>query len=214
MAGAALAEPVAKTAGSNGFYGGVSLRDSGSESSGINFGSAAASTWSHFGTPAVDETTSHSLIFGGYRWSNDVAVEAAFNSSDKYALRAPDAALRSSGVGLTMAPVAAGLADAHSRTWNVDVYTSWVFYKAFALYGRLGVAQADAVPLYGSTSVSTTPDIRRLRDGMNYGLGLRYDMSSSLGLRLEYARFGRFAVDSGNLQPDSDQLTLGVQYRF
>jgi opacity protein-like surface antigen len=204
--------PVAATA--NGFYGGVSLHAGGTQSAGLNIGPAAAA-WGRFMAPTpADDTSSRSLLFGGYRWSNDVAVEAAFNSNDKYALRAPDTTPSSRGVGLTMAPVAAGLADIHSRTWNVDVYTSWAFYRTFALYGRLGVAQADAVPLFTGASLTTSTDPRRLRDGVNYGVGLRYDMNSSLGLRLEYARLGRFSVDSGNLQPDADQLTLGVQYRF
>ena len=113
-----------------------------------------------------------------------------------------------------MAPAAAGLSDLHSRTWNVDVYTSWAFYKTFALYGRLGVGQADAAPLFAGASLTTGTDPRRLRDNVNYGVGLRYDMNSALGLRLEYARFGRIAVDTGSLQPDSDQLTFGMQYRF
>jgi opacity protein-like surface antigen len=113
-----------------------------------------------------------------------------------------------------MAPAAAGLADVHARTWNVDVYTSWAFYKSLALYGRLGVAQADSAPLFAGASLTPGTDPRRLRDGVNYGVGLRYDMNRALGLRLEYARFGRFSVDTGSLAPDSDQLTLGLQYRF
>ena len=50
---------------------------------------------------------------------------------------------------------------------------------------------------------------------MNYGVGLRYDVTHSLGLRVEYARFGRFAGEMiGNGLPDSDQVSIGVQYRF
>ena len=49
---------------------------------------------------------------------------------------------------------------------------------------------------------------------MNYGVGVRYDMNSALGLRLEYSRFGRFAGEIGTSLPESDQVTLGVQFRF
>ena len=50
---------------------------------------------------------------------------------------------------------------------------------------------------------------------MNYGVGVRYDVSPALGLRLEYARFSRFAGEAitGPL-PDSDQVQLGMQFRF
>ena len=49
---------------------------------------------------------------------------------------------------------------------------------------------------------------------MNYGVGMRYDMNSALGLRLEYSRFGRFAGEFGSSLPESDQVTLGVQFKF
>ena len=212
LAPAFAAEPTADNA-TTGFYGGVSLGKGAGEGTGLNVGQAASS-WARFNAPANDDTATRSLVFGGYRWSNDIAVEAAFNSSDKYSLRTSDSALRSSGVGLTMAPVAAGLADVHSRTWNVDVYTSWAFYKSFALYGRLGLGQAEAAPLFAGASLTSGADPRRLRDNVNYGVGLRYDMSRSLGLRVEYARFGRYAVDPQSVLPDSDQLTFGLQYRF
>ena len=49
-----------------------------------------------------------------------------------------------------------------------------------------------------------------------FAVGLRYDVTHSLGLRVEYARFGRFAGEtplSGGM-PDTDQLTIGVQFKF
>ena len=58
-------------------------------------------------------------------------------------------------------------------------------------------------------------DSRRMRDGVNYGVGLRYDVTPALGLRLEYARFGRFAGESlSGFFPESDQVQFGMQFRF
>lgn len=213
VAAPAYADLSASAASTRGFYGGVSMRDAGTEGRGLNFGSAT-SVWTRFTAPTIDDTSSRSLVFGGYRWSNDVAVEAAFNSSDKYALRSPAITPGRGGVGLALGSASAGLADVHARSWNMDVYTSWAFYKAFALYGRFGIGQADSTPLFTGTSLTNGADPRRFRDGVNYGVGLRYDMNSSLGLRLEYARFGRFAGDAGSALPESDQLTFGVQFRF
>ena len=40
-------------------------------------------------------------------------------------------------------------------------------------------------------------------------------LTKALGLRLEYARFGRFAGESVNgLLPESDQVQFGMQFRF
>jgi opacity protein-like surface antigen len=58
-------------------------------------------------------------------------------------------------------------------------------------------------------------DVRRNRDGVNYGLGLRYDVTRALGLRLEYARYGRLAGEAtSGVLPESDKVQLGVQFRF
>jgi long-subunit fatty acid transport protein len=137
-------------------------------------------------------------------------VEAAFSSLDKYALRPLETGSGRHGVGLTFAT---GAGDVQSRSWNLDVFTSWTVYKAFALYGRLGYAQSETVPLAGMAPVSISA-ARGLRDGMNYGVGVRYDMNSTLGLRLEYSRFGRFAGEIGSSLPETDQVTFGLQVRF
>ena len=94
------------------------------------------------------------------------------------------------------------------RTWNADVYTSWEFVHSLSLYGRLGYAQTDTRPLIAPVSLAGAT--RRLRDGVNYGVGLRYDLTQALGLRVEYARFDRYNGDAINagLLPESDRLPL------
>ena len=191
-----------------GFYGGVALRNAGVDAAGIDLG-RLSSTWGRFAAPISDDTASRALVFGGYRWANDVAVEASFSTADRYTLR-PLAATTPRGVGLSLGSTPA-LA---SRTWNADVYTSWSFRKSLALYGRLGYAQSDALPGYALAALPPT-EARTLRNGVNYGLGVRYDVTPALGLRLEYARFSRFAGEAvtGPL-PESDQVQLGMQFRF
>jgi hypothetical protein len=209
----ALAQERPDTVAGTGFYGGVSLRDRGAESTGLSIG-AGTSIWTRFAAPAVDDSPSRALVFGGFRWRNDVAVEALFSSADKYSLRPADGPLPRGGVGLGIANTSFGLSDVQSRNWNLDVYTSWAFYKSFALYGRLGYGLAESAPGVIGPAIVNGVDPRRGRDGVSYGVGLRYDMNSVLGLRLEYARFGRFGLDLSSTLPESDQVTLGVQYRF
>lgn len=192
-----------------GFYGGVALRDAGAEAAGVNFGQLA-STWGRYASPVTDDANSQrSLVFGGYRWANDLAVEGSLSSAASYALRPFDASTRR-GVGLSLT----GSPDVATHTWNANVFTSWSFRNRFSLYGRLGYAQSESVPAYALASLPPS-DPRRLRDGVNYGVGVRYDITPALGLRLEYARFPRFAGESvtGPL-PDSDQVQFGMQFRF
>src|SRR5262245_3940165 len=125
----------------SGFYGGVSLRDRAQEGLGLTIGNAS-SVWNRFATPTIDDTSARTLVFGGYRFRNDIAVEASFNAIDKYSLKPADSISGVPGVGLNFG-TGSGFAEPPSRIWNLDVYTSWTFYRAFALYGRLGYAQSD-----------------------------------------------------------------------
>jgi opacity protein-like surface antigen len=190
--------------GDTGFYGGVSLRDASGEASGLR--GNLPLTWAHFAAPVSEDTVQRSLVFGGYRWKSDLAVEAAINTGDKYSLQ--PRLVGPSGIGLN-AP------DPLAHTWNADVYTSWEFVRSVSLYGRLGYAQTETRPLFSGASL-LPGDARRPRDGVNYGLGLRYDMTQSLGLRVEYARFGRFGGEGagGGPLPESDQVLIGVQFKF
>lgn len=213
MLGAALAIGAAVPAyAQSGFYGGVSMREGGAESTGLILGGGAL-PWNRFAAPVADDANPNprSLVFGGYRWKNDVAVEAAINTSagDKYALQ-PSSSGLTAGPGLGLS-----LGEGATRSWNADVYTSWEMIRRLSLYGRLGYAQNDIRPLFSGASL-VQGDPRRLHDGVNYGVGLRYDVTYSLGLRVEYARFGRFVGETvlGGSMPESDQLTIGVQYRF
>jgi hypothetical protein len=208
----AVAGEIGGTSTDGGFYGGVSLRDRGAEGPGLAFGQAP-SPWSRFAPPTREDGGARALVFGGYRWSSDIALEAAFSSADKYALRPSDAGATPGGVGLSLPSTTVGFADLQTRSWNVDVFTSWTFRKSFALYGRLGYAQGEAAPLF-APAVGLGADPRKVRDGVNYGVGLRYDMNPALGLRLEYGRFGRFANEIPSSAPESDQVSVGVQLSF
>lgn len=189
-----------------GFYGGVTMRDSVTDTSGLQLGTLPLS-WNRFTSPVAEDTVQRAVLFGGYRWKSDIAVEASLNTGDKYSLQ-PRLGGPGGGMGLVTT-------DPAAHTWNADVYTSWEFVRSVSLYGRLGYAQTETRPLFAGASL-VPGDVRRQRDGVNYGLGLRYDMNQSLGMRVEYSRFGRYVVDNGvaGPMPESDQLMIGVQFRF
>ena len=203
----AYAQDTPKDAGdAAGFYGGISLLTAGRQGDGVTFGHLS-SVWSRFVLPVADDAGARTLAYGGYRWANDLAVEAAVGTSDRYSLQ-PLAPGGRRGVGLALASDS----DVVGKAWNVDVYGTWEFRKSMSLYGRLGYVQSDVQASYVPGFVG---DARRARDGVNYGLGLRYDMSSALGLRLEYARFGRVPGEIVNgVMPENDQLQFGIQFRF
>ncbi len=184
----------------DGFYGGIALRDATGEQ-GVAIRDAS-SPWGRLAPVAAEGPASQALVYGGYRWRRDLALEAALGSES---YRLPGRG----GVGLVL-PVED---DSASRRWNVDVQGSWALWRSLSLYGRLGYSQSELAPLY-RTSVVATPGEARTRDGVNYGVGLRYDVTRSLGVRLEYARTGLFAGEVANGTPYDDQVQFGLQFRF
>jgi opacity protein-like surface antigen len=202
-----LPQTSAAEAPASGFYGGIALRDAGHANTGVHGELPLA--FGTYGSPMADDAPAQSLFFGGYRFGNELALEASLASTERYALEPGGPGARR-GVGLSLVP-----SQIPGRTYNADVYTTWSVLPRFALYGRLGYAQTDT---NGNPALAALPpgDPRRGREGVNYGLGLRYDVNRALGLRLEYARFGHFAGETlqGGLLPDTDQVQLGVQLRF
>ena len=81
----AMAEEIVPVGDLSGFYGGLSMRERGAESEGLQFGHLA-SAWNKFTLPASDDNGARTLAYGGYRWANDFAVEAAVASADRFAL--------------------------------------------------------------------------------------------------------------------------------
>lgn len=200
----AHAQAVAPTVA--GFYGGVSRHDGVTATSGITYGHLT-SAWNKFAPVAAEDDIPSSLVYGGYRWASDLRVEASVAAADRYALSATPPSTRR-GVGLTFTP-----GDANPRSWNVDVYTGWGLMKSLTLYGRMGYRQSEPAPGYAAFALGNTH--RHNRDGVNYGVGLRYDMTPALGLRLEYARFDRQPGEAvTGVLPESDQVQFGLQLRF
>lgn len=207
----ALVAASVASAADEGFYGGLSVKPSAPEASPFALGSVP-SAWNKLTPGLKSETAGGTLFYGGYRFqSAPVGVEAAISNTGD-----------ASGVGLRLNPMALGFhpTDVPPRNWNLDLFTNLSVTSRVGFYGRMGYGYNDvarnASTLNTANLSSQDSVLRKNRDGFNYGVGLRYDMNQSLGLRLEWSRFARFGSDAftTNQSPDNDQLSIGVQYRF
>lgn len=184
----------------DGFYGGLAIRQNGLDS--FRMGSMTHS-WNKLAPPTKDEGA---LLYGGYRWRQLLAVEAAVTNTGN--------------LGLRLQPISLGSlpAEPTSRSLNVDIFTNLNVRPSLSLYGRLGYGYSAADNRNVSLSLLGDSTNRKTNDGLNLGVGVRYDMTQSIGLRLEWTRFarlGRFSSETfSSGLPETDQVSIGFQYKF
>lgn len=181
-----------------GFYGGFNVRPRNLDP-GLALIEPQSLSWLK---PTGEEPSQQAMVYGGYRLHPGVDVEAALTHSQRLGLRFDPRSF-----GLT-----AG--DPTSRAWNLDVYTSWSLQPRFAVYGRVGYEQpittAQLTP--GTSAVDSAS--RRQIAGLNYGIGVRYDLNPGMGVRFEWARPSRTGVPDLPRTTDADQVSVGLQFRF
>ena len=98
-----------------------------------------------------------------------------------------------------------------SPGFSVDATATLPLWR-FSFYGRLGAFRGDSRdPVFGShTSLLADPS---MRSRWRYGLGMRYDFTRSLGVRAELEHYSPLGTPLAT-EPDTDQLTVGVSWRF
>ena len=181
-----------------GFYGGFSVRPRNVDPA-LALIAPGSLSWLK---PTGEEPSEQTMVYGGYRLHQALGVEAALTHSQRLGLRFDPRSF-----GLTSG-------DPTSRAWNLDVYTSWSLQPRFAVYGRVGYEQpASTLPLAPGTAAVDSIN-RRAMVGLNYGVGLRYDLNPGMGVRFEYARPYRAGVTELARPTDADQVSVGLQFRF
>lgn len=139
--------------------------------------------------------------FSGYQFTNGFSLGAAVNTERS------DHVLGSS-VGLKFD----GMRWAEQRVnVNVDVVSAFNWRNAFSVFGKVGVGRADnrVTPDWASATLAAQD-----RTALSYGVGMRYDFTQSLGLKLELTRGTRFGVDRLRTDIDPDAVNLGIRWSF
>jgi opacity protein-like surface antigen len=186
------------SAWAQGFYGGFNARPKNLDP-GLALIEPQSLSWLK---PTGDEPSQQAMVYGGYRLHAAVGVEAALTHSQRLGLR-----FDPKSFGFT-----AG--DPTSSAWNLDVYTSWALQPKFAVYGRVGYEQPNAaVQLAPGTSVVNSVS-RAQMVGLNYGVGVRYDLTPGMGVRFEWARPYRAGITDLPRPAEADQVSVGLQFRF
>ena len=176
--------------------------------SGVRFG-ASEKAWS-FTAPglklgqALEFSRAGELTntaFSGYQFSSGFAVGAAVNTESPGLPTGSSVGLKFDGMRWS---------EPRSNV-NVDVVSAFNWRNAFSVFGKVGVGRTDSrvTPEWASSTLSAQD-----RTALSYGVGMRYDFTQSLGLKLELTRGTRFGFDRLRTDIDPDAVNLGIRWSF
>ncbi|MEO7254990.1 MAG: outer membrane beta-barrel protein [Casimicrobium sp.] len=140
--------------------------------------------------------------FTGYQFPSGLALGAAINTDRTSTL------VGGSGIGLKFD--GARWAEPKPNV-NVDVLSAFNWRSSLSVFGKLGVGRGDnrLTPEWSSPSQAALD-----RTAISYGVGVRYDFTSSLGLKLELTRGTRFGIDRLRTDVDPDAVNVGIRWTF
>lgn len=141
-------------------------------------------------------------IFSGYQLNEFLSVEGGYFDLGRF------------GYTATTLPPGTLSGNIKLRGVNLDVIGMLPISEKFSAFGRVGVNYAEARDSFtGSGAVNVLDPNQRKRDtNLKFGLGVQYDFTQSLGMRVEAERY-RINDAVGN-KGDIDLISLGLIYRF
>lgn len=146
--------------------------------------------------PLADQTLRLKL---GYKYSRYLAVESEFI----------DAARGTTDIFASPGNLSSAF---RSTGYALDTIATLPVWR-FSFYGRMGAYRGDLRNAFGTYSTSLVGDNGARGSRWHYGLGMRYDITKSLGVRAEMERYSPMGASIPG-EPESDLFSLGVSWRF
>ncbi len=150
--------------------------------------------------PVLEDTDIGYRHFGGYRFSRNWGVEVGYSD------------LGRSSEGMEPGHLANQKFGTQASAWTLAGTGVLPLGGSFSVQGRLGlsVATADVALIAPGTGISSA--LPRYRPTVLWGFGGQYDVTGSIGLRLDYNNFGRLSDDPNGTR--SDLWSINAVVRF
>lgn len=199
---AALAQNVAQT--NSGWYlgGNVGRTNQSTDDAAIKSGLAAQGlATTSIGSSGHDRGYK---LFGGYQFNRNIAVEGGYFD------------LGSFGYTATTAPLGTQTGDTRYKGLNLDLVGTLPLTDKFSAIGRVGVTNTRASGSYDATGAAAVPfgnpNPSERTTNAKWGVGVMYDFTPSLGMRVEAERYR--VKDALRNKNNVDMISVGLVYRF
>jgi OOP family OmpA-OmpF porin len=142
-------------------------------------------------TGTCSDTGAGFTLFGGVGLHPNIAVEFGYGDMGKSTF---------------------GASNVRATNLQVSGVGSWWFGSGqqFGVYGRLGAYTGELK----ATTPSTGGEIKHGTTNAMYGIGGQYNLSKSLGARLEWTRYQSMGGGGFNTSADVDLIAIGLLYKF
>jgi opacity protein-like surface antigen len=194
----------------SGFFSGLRLAPLGTAANGavLNFSPPGLKLGQalEFSRPidAANPLPTPATAFGGYQFGSGFALGAAVSASSG---TSHTLAATNDGIGLRF-DASRWAVPAQTSSTNVDVVSAFNYRSYLSVYGKMGVSRTDLRP--GDVSfIPGLPD----RTALTYGVGVRYDFTPNVGLKLELSRGTRLGLGLKTYD-EPDSLNFGIRWSF
>ncbi|MDH2919003.1 MAG: outer membrane beta-barrel protein, partial [Sideroxydans sp.] len=150
-----------------------------------------------------DERNAAFKLLGGYQFNKNFAAEAGYFNLGQF------------GYAARTAPAGSLNGTIKVQGVNLDLVGLLPMSEKFAAFGRVGMNYAQAKDTFTSTGAVATPTTPNpSKNALNYkaGLGLQYDFSHAVAMRVEAERYR--IDDAVGRKGDINLYSLGLVYRF
>ena len=151
---------------------------------------------------ADDDSDTGYKLFGGYRFNKNFALEGGYFDLGKF------------GYTATTVPAGTLTGTIKLRGLNLDAVGIVPINEKLSVFGRIGLNYAEARDSFSGTGAVTVLNPSPSKRDVNYkfGLGIQYDFTPSLGMRVEAERYR--IDDAVGSKGDIDLVSVGLLYRF
>jgi hypothetical protein len=161
--------------------------------------------------------TEQTSLFGGVKTQSGVGFGAALTQV-RPALGAAPGTIAPQSNPLPLGLLSSTLGQPlNPGNLGLDVYSSFDVSPKVSLFGRLGYERNEIRPLQEVEATLISPlagSTVRSGQSINYGVGIRFDATPSLGIRAEYSRGLKVDRPEFSKETEQDTLSLGLRWKF
>jgi OOP family OmpA-OmpF porin len=151
-----------------------------------------------------DDSDAGVKLFGGYRFSRNLAVEGAYTNLGT-----------ATGNG-TISGLAANF-DRDVSAWDISMLIGAPISQQFSFFGRLGFMRSETQ--FKGTLLGASVDVSEKKSSFTYGLGAQMELGKSVAVRAEWQRYTN--TGGPGLKPyltadevDIDFVSVGLIWKF